>query len=322
MRTLVALLVFVPLQIAFIPLAIVGFLLQIYCQMVESRRLGVSHTGIEVLGGRWTMHVFGMREDEATMSLARVLPNFSPLGMWAVLFPVWLFARLAGKPMGYPRVTAPGSEDMRDLVTARTASIDALMKKALDDVEQVVLMGAGYDTRAYGEFRRKGLAFFELDQQATQRLKKSALAVAGIDSVETRFVSVDFKRDDSFERLAASGYDPSKKTLFLWEGVTLYLGEDDVRRALRDMKNHSAPGSVIVADFYSARFVAMGKKKAFKRALAYTDESFGFGIAFESDYEARLKSFTHSEGLTLDSSSFLGTSRRHGPFAVVADIRT
>jgi len=321
MRVL-ALLVFVPLQIAFVPLAILGLLLQTYRQMIVSRRLGVSQTGIEVLGGRWTMHIFGLREDEATMSLARVLPNFSRLGMWGVLFPSWVHARLVGKPMGYPRITASGSEDMRDLVTARTAYIDALMQESLGDVEQVVLMGAGYDTRAYGEFRRQGLSFFELDQQATQRLKKKALADAGIDSADTRFVSVDFQKDNAFERLAASGFDRSKKTLFLWEGVTLYLEEEDVRRALRDMKNHSAPGSVIVADIYSARLIAMGKKRALKKTLDYTGEGLGFGIPFENDHEARLKSFIESEGLTLVSASFMGTISKNGPFMVVTDIRT
>ena len=158
--SILALLVFVPLQIAFVPLAIIGMLLQLYRQMFVSKRLGVSQTAIEVLGGRWTMHIFGMREDEATMHLARVLPNFSGLALWSVLFPLWVYARLVGKPTIYPRVTAPGSEDMRDLVIARTAYIDAFMKKSLGGVEQVVIMGAGYDTRAYGEFRRQGLLFF------------------------------------------------------------------------------------------------------------------------------------------------------------------
>ena len=162
---ILALLIFVPLQFVFLPLTILGVLLQTYRQMVCSKRLGVSQTGIEVLGGRWTMHIFGMREDDATMKLARVLPNFSGLGMWAVLFPMWVHARLVGKPTFYPRVTAPGSEDMRDLVTARTAYIDAYLKEALVDAEQVVLMGAGYDARAYGEFRRDGLSFFELEDR-------------------------------------------------------------------------------------------------------------------------------------------------------------
>jgi len=315
-------LIFVPLQIIFLPLTILGMLLQTFRQMVRSKRLGVSQTGIEVLGGRWTMHIFGMREDDATMKLARVLPNFSGLGMWAVLFPMWVYARLVGKPTFYPRVTAPGSEDMRDLVTARTAYIDAYLKEALVDAEQVVLMGAGYDTRAYGEFRRDGLSFFELDQTATQGLKKKALADAGIDFGDTRFVNVDFQKDDAFETLAASGFDPSKKTTFLWEGVTLYLGEEDVRRALRDMKRNSAAGSVIVADFYSTRMIAIGKRKALKQTLEFTGEGLGFGIGFESHHEARLRSFIESEGLTLNSTSFMGTISKKGPFMVVADIRT
>jgi len=319
---ILALLVFVPLQIAFVPLAIIGMLLQTYRQMIVSRRLGVSQTGIEVLGGRWTMHIFGMREDEATMRLARVLPNFSRLGMWAVLLPMWVYARLVGKPTLYPRVTAPGSEDMRDLVTARTAYVDALMKNTLDNVEQVVFMGAGYDTRAYGEFRGQGLSFFELDQEATQELKKTALADAQIDTGATRFVTVDFRNDDVFERLAAGGYDDSKKTLFLWEGVTLYLSEEDVRRALRDMKSHSAPGSMIVADFYSTRMISIGKKKVLERTLEFTDESLGFGLPFESNHEAQLTGFIESEGLIVDFKYFMGTFSKKGPFMVVTDIRT
>ena len=124
---LLALLIYVPLQIVFIPFAVLGIALQTFRQMVLSRRLGVSQTGIEVLGGRWTMHHFGMREDRATIRLARVLPNFSNLGMWTALFPLWVHARIAGRPSFYPRVVSPGSEDMRDLVTARTICFDALI---------------------------------------------------------------------------------------------------------------------------------------------------------------------------------------------------
>jgi methyltransferase (TIGR00027 family) len=318
----VALLVFVPLQILFVPLAILGMLLQTYAQMIGSRRLGVSQTGIEVLGGRWTMHIFGIRDDEPTMRLAAALPNFSRVGMWAVLFPLWVHARLVGKPTWYPRVTAPGSEDLRDLVTARTTYIDRLMKESLDDVEQVVLMGAGYDTRAYGGFHMEGLRFFELDQLATQELKRKALKTSGINHENTHFVAVDFQNDDTFERLAASGFDESKKTLFLWEGVTLYLGEDDVRRALCDMQKHSAPGSVIVADFYSTRMISLGKRKAVKKTLEFTDEDFGFGLRFDNNHEERLKSFIESEGLTLVSDYFMGENSNKGPFMVVTDICT
>ena len=69
-----------------------------------------------------------------------------------------------------------------------------------------------------------------MDHPRVQELKRSNLGEAGIDASRVTFVSVDFGRDDAFEKLAASGYNPGRKTAFLWEGVTLYLGEDDVRK--------------------------------------------------------------------------------------------
>jgi methyltransferase (TIGR00027 family) len=319
---IIALLLFIPLQIVFLPLAIVGLVLQTYRQIIVSKRLGVSQTAVEPFGGRWTMHLFGMRKDEATMKLARVLPTFSNCGMWLILFPSWVYARIGGKTMGYPRIVEPGAEDIRDLMTARTVYIDAIVQGAFADMEQVVLMGAGYDTRAYGKFRRPGLAFFELDQQTTQTLKRKALREAHIDTGETRFVTVDFARDDALDQLAASGYDPSRKTLFLWEGVTLYLSEADVRRALRDMKAHSTAGSVIVADIYSEKFINIGKKKGLKRTLDYTNEGLNFSLPLDKDFKARLAAFVDSEGLALNTAYFMGTVSEQGPFVVVADIRT
>ena len=49
--------IFIPLQIVFVPLAIIGLLLTAYKQIIVSKRLGVSQTAIEIINGRWTMHV-------------------------------------------------------------------------------------------------------------------------------------------------------------------------------------------------------------------------------------------------------------------------
>ena len=56
-------LVYIPLQVVFLPLSIVGVLLVAYRQMLVSKRLGVSQTAIEVFNGRWTLHVFGLCND-------------------------------------------------------------------------------------------------------------------------------------------------------------------------------------------------------------------------------------------------------------------
>jgi hypothetical protein len=95
--------VFVLLQIAFLPLALVGVLLVAYKQMVVSKRLGVSQTAIEVLNGRWTMHVFDIRRDQAAAQLAGIVPNTSTFGLWLVLFPLWVKHKMSGTYFGYPR---------------------------------------------------------------------------------------------------------------------------------------------------------------------------------------------------------------------------
>ena len=96
MRDILALIVFIFLQILFIPLAIVGVLLTAYKQLIVSRRLGVSQTAIEIINGRWTMHIFGLRDDRAAAKLNPVLPNNSTVGLWLALFPLFVYARISG----------------------------------------------------------------------------------------------------------------------------------------------------------------------------------------------------------------------------------
>jgi len=316
----ISFLVFIVLQILFLPLAIVGAALVGYKQMVVSKRLRVSQTGIEVLNGRWTLDVFDIRKDPATVKLASAIPNTSTFGLWLALFPLWLKYKISGTYFGYPRIPVRGHEKLADLMTARTPHFDRIIERGAADVEQFVLMGAGYDTRAYGELTRPGLRFFELDQLATQKLKVETLAKAGIDAAHVTFIPVDFSRERVFEKLRDFGYDPQKKTLFLWEGVTLYLSEDDVRKTLRDIRDHAAAGSVIVADFYGERMLSVGSGTLGRKTLEYTDEGLRFGLPFATDYEQTVQGFVESEGLELGETVFMGHRSPSGPFVVVAEL--
>lgn len=312
--------VFLVLQIAFLPLAVVGFFIVGYKQMVVSKRLGVSQTMVEVINARWTMHVFDMREDMASARLADCVPNTSTFGLWLVLLPLWVKYKMSGAYFGYPRVPDEGREGYSDFMMARTLYIDRIIRRVLGDMDQFVLLGAGYDTRAYGEFKRDGTAIFELDQARNQELKIASLDRAGIDAAHVTFVPVDFSRDDTFEKLRAAGYDPTKKTIFLWEGVTLYLAEKDVRKTLRDVREHAPPGSVVVADFYAERFIRMGSGSVAKKTLEYTDETLGFGLSLATDYEQSLQGFVGGEGMSVGETFFLGSSGKKGPFMVVAEL--
>lgn len=318
---LLSFVVFVLLQVMLLPLGLVGVVVVAYKQMVVSKRLGVSQTGIEVLNGRWTMHVFGIRRDAPTAKLAAALPNTSTFGLCLCLLPLWVKYKLSGSYFGYPRIPMEGSEGIRDMIVARTLYFDRIIQRALGEVEQFVVLGAGYDARAYGELKRDGLTFFELDQAATQKLKVATLREAGIAADHVTFVPVDFSRKDSFERLRAAGYDPTKRTLFLWEGVTLYLSEKDVRRTLRDMREHAAPGSSIVADLYGQRVMQIGSGSIHRKALEYTDEALSFGLGEAGDFELELHRFVESEGMKLGDAYVMGGATAKGAFMAVVELR-
>jgi methyltransferase (TIGR00027 family) len=319
----IAVLVFIVVQIIFVPLAIVGFLLVAYKQMIVSKKLGVSQTAIEIINGRWTMHIFGLRKDTASVKLIRVLPNTSVAGLWMVLFPSYLRYKISKSNKGYPSISRPGEEGVSNLVINRSIYFDSIINKSKDEAEQFIVMGAGFDTRCYDDRININLSCFELDQAKTQRLKLEYLMKAGINTSSVHYVEVDFSTEHWYEKLEKEGYDKSKKSIFLWEGVTLYLSEKDVRNTLRDIKEHAASGSVIVADFYAMDFVTgkyvPGGKTSIK-SLKITDEELGFGIDFSADYENALKTFLESENTKVGDTYFMGSKTKKGTWMVVAEI--
>lgn len=316
-----SLVLYIPLQIGFIPLALLGASQVAYRQLIVSKKLGVSQTAIEVLNGRWTMHVFDIRIDEASAKLISVLPNTSVTGLWLAFLPLWLKFKISGELFLYPRIPEAGAEGLRDLIVSRTLYFDRVIERVIDEVEQFVIMGAGYDTRAYGGLQEKGVSFFELDQASVQQHKQNALAEAGISCEHVRFVPVDFSKDNAFEKLSDAGFDQSKKTLFLWEGVTLYLSESDVRKTMQDVRDHAPKGSVLLADIYADYFVNIGKISAVKKTLDYTDEGFGFSLPFATNFEKTLSEFVDSESMSVGEAYFMGSTSEKGPFAVVVEMK-
>jgi hypothetical protein len=101
---IIALVVFIVLQIMFIPLTIVGIILLIIKQVFCSKKLGISSTATSVFTAKWAMDIFGMRKDMAAVKLNRVLPNNSIVGFWLVFFPSYVRYKISGKNNGYQAV--------------------------------------------------------------------------------------------------------------------------------------------------------------------------------------------------------------------------
>ena len=143
------------------------------------------------------------------------------------------------------RKNVPGTYEY---MMARTKHFDTLFQQALEeDIPQIVFLGAGYDTRAI-RFQEaiQYTKIFELDAPTTQQEKKTRLQHANMTlPQQLTFVPINFNKGQIDAVLAHAGYDPSQKSLFLWEGVTYYLTEDAISETLACIKNYSGPGSTV-----------------------------------------------------------------------------
>ena len=123
----------------------------------------------------------------------------------------------------------------RTSAVARTRFIDDAVEAALKEgIEQVMILGAGFDARAYRIGAMGSVPVFEVDHPSTSATKRAVLeATLGAMPSLVQFIAIDFNAGSWQSAIRASGYDPDRRTLFIWEGVTNYLTEDAVDRTLR-----------------------------------------------------------------------------------------
>lgn len=149
----------------------------------------------------------------------------------------------------------------------RTAYIDSVFKGALSEkFQQIVLLGAGYDTRAYRFAEMiNHTHIFELDAVTTQNRKIEALKKAGINIPDqVTYTSINFRHENLKESLTKSGYDKTLKTLFIWEGVTYYLEEEAIRNTFSFISTHSPEGSLVCFDFMAEKLESVIPSEPFR----------------------------------------------------------
>jgi methyltransferase (TIGR00027 family) len=138
------------------------------------------------------------------------------------------------------------------LLIPRTRFIDDRMQAALrEGVEQIVILGAGYDSRAYRFAEQLANArVIEVDRPDTQRLKVGRMRdVFGKLPPCVTYAPIDLANEGLGSGLAQAGYAPHQRTFFIWEGVTFYLPADSVRGTLGWISANSAAGSEVVFDY-------------------------------------------------------------------------
>ncbi len=182
---------------------------------------------------------------------------------------------------------------------ARTRLIDDLMIEAFTNgFEQIVILGAGFDARAYRLPHPAAIRFFEVDQPTTSQVKRRLLEKRfGELPSDVAFVEVDFNRQGLGPPLEHAGFRPQQPAFFLWEGVTNYLTEEAVDATLR-WAGGCAAGSQLVFTYVERNVVVAADVSAgttrIKQALARTGERWTFGLD-----PAGLRTYLGARGLEL-----------------------
>ena len=132
----------------------------------------------------------------------------------------------------------------RTSAVARTRLADDLLRNALSNgTRQLLILGAGFDTRAYRLPEIASARIFEVDHPFTQAAKIRLIGRASAQSGAITHVPVDLNRQTLDGALRGSAFDSNARSFVLWEGVTNYLTETAVDVTLRAIAASLSPGS-------------------------------------------------------------------------------
>jgi methyltransferase (TIGR00027 family) len=190
---------------------------------------------------------------------------------------------------------------IHEYVLARTKVMDLAFVEALEArFAQIVLLGAGFDTRALRfANQNRGTKVFELDVPTTQQSKLEVLCQKKISlPAELIFASTNFDKENILDVLSRAGYQPGQRTLFIWEGVTMYLTAQAVDNTLDFIRRCAAPGSRVAFDYIYAAVVRQenryyGEQRGFDM-VASVGEGWTFGLE-----EGEIEPFLAKRGLDI-----------------------
>ncbi|MFT3692654.1 MAG: SAM-dependent methyltransferase [Kofleriaceae bacterium] len=162
-----------------------------------------------------------------------------------------LHERLRDTQIGRTLALSPGLGTWIMYMQVRTRVLDDIARAfAKREGAQLVLLGAGYDTRALR--LSLGMRVFEVDHPATQRRKQRVLDRLGTHSPAT-YVTWDFEQrpmDELADALADAGLDRDKPVLTIWEGVTMYLSEGAIEASLAAIREFGGAGSQLAMTYF------------------------------------------------------------------------
>ncbi len=195
-------------------------------------------------------------------------------------------------------------------IVCRCRYIDEVLANELQNgLEQLVILGAGFDTRAYRfpELITEGVVTFEVDFPATQQFKLEILEnISPQRRDHVRYIAHDFNKGNLKEKLTQLGFNPRAKNLFIWEGVSMYLPAESVEKIFSFVVRNSRHQSRILFDYFSPLILEIPQKDRELKYLSGYVQQLGESFCFCADYD-RISAMARHAGLkiveNLDSQS-------------------
>lgn len=316
----IAFLIFLIVEIVLLPITLIGYVWWAVGVFPTNRRAGVSVTAYKPLLSRWMMHEAGTRADEASKRVLMALPGASPLAFQMLMGPTFLAMRLIGVELSLVKYPPARPSTPVTAISHRTEFLDKALLDHLDKVTQVVILGAGWDTRAYNLSPGAEVLVFEVDTAEMQSIKRKALQNAGIDTTYVTFVTADFNKEPWLETLKRYDFDPGSPTFFLWEGVIYYLEAEAVHATLDAISSQCAGGSAIAFDYYGSEYIIRNLAKVTR----LSGEPLQFGVPTDPPARQQVVNLLEAHGLKLERFEPFGEesadSKPFGGLAVAVSV--
>ena len=267
-------------------------------------------------------HYFNIRPDPLSVAFTKKFPYESHFALWSVMGALIFSRRLFGFTTRAVKPGEPGEETLDSTALTRVLMFDRKMERYVEKMEQIVLPGAGFDLIALHFTQGKKIKVFELDQVNTLTVKVDTLKKAGIQHDWITYIPVDYSNESWVDKLLEAGFDTTKKTLFVWQSVSLYLEADIVKETLREMADLCADGSIIAQDFYSKAFLSGEISKMAKKQMNIIKklgEPSKFDIDMSHDPKAAVESFLKECGLKMTEYVQFGEKLNIEPFYCIVE---
>ncbi|BBZ63328.1 class I SAM-dependent methyltransferase [Mycolicibacterium monacense] len=253
---------------------------------------------------------------------ARLLVTGAGTGIWESV----LDAKFVETVAAADAEAAAIFEHMISYQAVRTHFFDAFFTAAAEaGIRQIVILASGLDSRAYRLDWPSGTTVYEIDQPKVLEYKSATLAEHGVEPAATRReVGIDLRHDWP-AALRGAGFDPSRPTAWLAEGLLMYLPADAQDRLFEQITELSAPGSRVAAE--TAGVQAEDRRQQMRERFERIAEKFDMTasldiqqLIYEDPDRADVADWLDAHGWTATAVSSQQEMRRLDRWALPADL--